>query len=58
MIYVIDEKDCAACGLCADVCPVTAVSEGIYRIDPTVCTGCGQCADSCPVEAIKPGHPD
>lgn len=59
MIYVIVEKDCAACGLCEDVCPVNAVSSaGIYKIDPAICTGCGECADSCPAEAIQPHEQD
>ncbi|HOQ09384.1 MAG TPA: 4Fe-4S binding protein [Syntrophomonadaceae bacterium] len=59
MIYVIIEEDCAVCGLCEDVCPVSAISSaGKYTIDPAICTGCGECADSCPAEAIQPYEQD
>jgi ferredoxin len=53
MAYVITEE-CTACGLCAEECPVEAISEGdIYVIDPDLCTECGVCADTCPVGAIE-----
>ncbi|MEG1643116.1 MAG: 4Fe-4S binding protein [Bacteroidales bacterium] len=53
MAYVITE-DCVACGTCAGVCPVEAISEGdIYKIDPDKCISCGSCADVCPTGAIK-----
>ena len=47
---------CISCGACADVCPVSAISQGDtqYNIDPDVCIDCGACAEGCPVEAIKP----
>ncbi len=55
MAYVISDS-CTACGVCKDVCPVEAISEGtpIYKIDPEKCTDCGVCADTCPVSAIAP----
>jgi ferredoxin len=54
MAYKITE-DCAACGTCADECPVEAISPGdIYKIDPELCTDCGTCADACPMGAIQP----
>ena len=53
MAYVITDE-CVACGSCAGVCPVEAISEGDgkYVIDADVCAECGTCVDQCPVEAI------
>ena len=53
MAYVITDE-CVACGTCAGVCPVEAISEGDgkYVIDADVCAECGTCVDQCPVEAI------
>ena len=46
--------DCTACGSCAEVCPVEAITEGdIYVIDAELCTDCGTCVDECPVDAIS-----
>ena len=55
MAHKISEE-CIACGVCVDVCPVEAISEGdpYYIIDPELCTDCGACVDECPVEAISP----
>ncbi|MBO5363442.1 MAG: 4Fe-4S binding protein [Clostridia bacterium] len=47
---------CLACGACASICPVEAISlgdNGIYVIDPDTCVDCGACASECPVEAIS-----
>jgi len=53
LLYVIDRKICSSCGLCADVCPVEAISQiGVYRIDEALCVGCGLCSESCPTQAI------
>ncbi|NPV93012.1 MAG: 4Fe-4S binding protein [Firmicutes bacterium] len=52
-VYEIDRERCSACGLCADVCPVEAISQfGEYRIDPDKCVCCGLCQESCPSEAV------
>lgn len=56
MAYKISD-DCIACGTCAGVCPVSAISEGDgkYVIDPDVCLDCGTCEGECPVSAISAG---
>ncbi len=54
MAYSINEK-CTACGLCLDVCPIDAISEGepVYIIDETCCDF-EECTVVCPEEAIIP----
>ena len=56
MAYKISDE-CISCGACADVCPVTAISEGDgkYVIDADACLDCGTCAGECPVSAISEG---
>ncbi len=55
MSYIIT-SECIACGICADDCPVEAISEAdeIYVINPELCTDCGNCAENCPVDAPVP----
>ena len=55
MAHVITDE-CSSCGVCADECPVEAISESSekekYVIDQELCSDCGLCIDVCPVEAI------
>jgi pyruvate ferredoxin oxidoreductase delta subunit len=58
---VIDEGNCRHCGICAEVCPDSAVhaieragtDKAIYIIDYDYCKGCGLCAYECPVKCIE-----
>ncbi len=54
-MVVVDEQECTGCGICADACPMEAISldSGIASVDPGSCTECGTCADECPSEAIS-----
>lgn len=53
-MYQIIPELCTSCGLCADVCPVEAISPiGIYKINIDICTSCGLCEEDCPSNAIR-----
>ncbi len=47
--------ECVSCGVCADTCPVNAISMGAnrYEVDNDTCIDCGACEDACPTGAIK-----
>ena len=48
-----DESDCNACGLCADRCPVGAITvEDTASVNTKLCLGCGVCVPSCDTKAI------
>lgn len=54
MAIEIDEETCTACGACADVCPVDAITvEDVAKVDEDTCIDCGTCVEECPVEAIS-----
>ena len=51
-----DQKRCAACGVCENVCPLGAVKvyRGCYAIVKTErYVGCGKCANLCPGGCIE-----
>jgi Fe-S-cluster-containing hydrogenase component 2 len=53
MLYV-DDKRCAGCGTCVDVCPRGAISlrNGKASISQALCNQCEACASACPEGAI------
>ena len=54
--YVIDEKACKSCGICAKNCPVNCIKgdkKVPYVIDQDKCIKCGTCLEKCPFKAIS-----
>lgn len=54
--YVIDGSLCRGCSLCAEKCPVDAISGQIksaFEIDNERCIRCSQCAENCKFGAVK-----
>ncbi|MFY0991928.1 4Fe-4S binding protein [Halomonas sp. C05BenzN] len=52
---------CRAHGVCARVCPTTALQEtpeGELVFDPRACLDCGHCQSACPEGALATGAPD
>lgn len=49
------KKNCFGCGVCVDICPVSALklTKTTAVINRDVCIGCGICSKKCPVKAIK-----
>ncbi len=56
-IAVVDRGAClgsARCGLCAEVCPETAIDVGLTvpEVDAGTCSACGHCVTECPADAL------
>jgi ferredoxin len=50
----VNAEECTACGACAEICPVDAITiKDVAVVDADECTDCGACVDECPVECIK-----
>ncbi|MBO4415451.1 MAG: molybdopterin-dependent oxidoreductase [Lachnospiraceae bacterium] len=54
-IISVDIAKCVGCGLCAKVCPATAIMiiKGKAAIDPKLCLACGMCAARCVKGAVS-----
>lgn len=55
MAYVyVDDKRCAGCGTCVEVCPTRAIAivSDVATIDQERCDACQTCVDFCPNGAI------
>jgi len=56
LTYKIIEDKCVGCTLCAQKCPVNAISGKVkepHKIDQDACIKCGLCYDSCKFDAIE-----
>jgi len=52
-VAVVDSEKCTGCGICIDVCPVSAIEVNQEAvINDETCTGCAACVAECPNEAI------
>jgi Pyruvate/2-oxoacid:ferredoxin oxidoreductase delta subunit len=52
----IDVERCTGCAVCAEICPLEAISMtgGKAHVDEKTCSGCQACVDPCPEDAIQP----
>lgn len=52
----LDEKKCAGCGMCLDVCPHSVFRMNNKRVtiqNRDACMECGACSRNCPANAIS-----
>ncbi len=54
-VAALDDRLCAACGACAERCPMEALTLGDMSavFEPQRCIGCGLCASACPTGALS-----
>jgi len=56
----VNEKLCAGCKVCIELCPYTAISfvekDNVSCVNEVLCKGCGACAAACPSGAIEARH--
>ena len=55
----IDQRHCAACGTCVNLCPTGAITRRIHHdrlshfFSSALCVNCGLCQEACPQQAIS-----
>ncbi|MHA1830479.1 MAG: 4Fe-4S binding protein, partial [Candidatus Helarchaeota archaeon] len=50
-----DQDRCSRCGLCAMICPYSAIkldTDDRFTVNEVLCKGCGMCVSSCKSESI------
>jgi heterodisulfide reductase subunit A len=57
----VNPQKCTSCGICAKVCPYSAITVDVRAKKPAfvttaACAGCGTCAAECPANAIEMHH--
>ncbi|GAB4339644.1 MAG: hypothetical protein Kow0099_14890 [Candidatus Abyssubacteria bacterium] len=57
----VNPAECTSCGICAKVCPYSAImvdtrAKTPAKVTTAACAGCGTCAAECPVGAIEMHH--
>ena len=54
-VAVVNTNECFSCGLCAEECPLSAITmvDGLPNVNAAACVGCGLCAENCPAGAIE-----